>query len=255
MVGNHFDAEDIVQETVVKAFIHFADFRAESKFKTWLMSIAVNEVRTRRRRGISFAHFVFRFRSTGAVARRHLERFAVPPVSGERDHPAVQNAMVSLHPSYKEMIRLRAIDGLNIADTARRLSISVPAAKARYYRAVHRLSHTLARQTGRPPRGPSAAASDRSTSAIVWNARTRFITRSSRLRGGSENGQRARRMPAPGDDPALEDGDYDMHSGMGPMCTMACKKHRCECADGPKCDFGMSKEESAQADKEERQGR
>jgi hypothetical protein len=52
-----------------------------------------------------------------------------------------------------------------------------------------------------------------------------------------------------------EDGEYDMHSSMGPMCTMACRKHRCECADGPKCDFGMSKEESAQADREERQGR
>ncbi len=52
-----------------------------------------------------------------------------------------------------------------------------------------------------------------------------------------------------------EDGDYDMHSGMGPMCTMACRKHRCECADGPKCDFGMSKDESAQADREERTGR
>src|SRR5579863_5308518 len=50
MVGNEYDAEDIVQETVVKAFFHFADFRAESKFKTWLMSIAVNEVRSRRRR-------------------------------------------------------------------------------------------------------------------------------------------------------------------------------------------------------------
>ena len=50
MVGNRFDAEDIVQETVIKAFVHFADFRAESKFKTWLMSIAVNEVRSRRRR-------------------------------------------------------------------------------------------------------------------------------------------------------------------------------------------------------------
>lgn len=52
-----------------------------------------------------------------------------------------------------------------------------------------------------------------------------------------------------------EDGDYDMRSAMGPMCTMACRKHRCECADGPKCDFGMSKEESAQADREERKGR
>jgi DNA-directed RNA polymerase specialized sigma24 family protein len=50
------------------------------------------------------------------------------------------------------MIRLRAIDGLNIADTARRLSISIPAAKARYYRAVHRLSHTLVRKMRRPLR-------------------------------------------------------------------------------------------------------
>lgn len=52
-----------------------------------------------------------------------------------------------------------------------------------------------------------------------------------------------------------EDGEYEMHSGMGSMCTMACRKHRCECADGPKCDFGMSKEESAQADREERKGK
>ena len=42
----------------------------------------------------------------------------------------VEKAMVSLHPSYKEMIRLRAFDGLNIADTARQLSIFVPAANA-----------------------------------------------------------------------------------------------------------------------------
>ncbi len=52
-----------------------------------------------------------------------------------------------------------------------------------------------------------------------------------------------------------EDGEYDMRSAMGPLCTMACRKHRCECADGPKCDFGMSKEESAQADRAERKGR
>jgi DNA-directed RNA polymerase specialized sigma24 family protein len=50
------------------------------------------------------------------------------------------------------MIRLRAIEGLNIADTARQLSISVAAAKARYYRAVHRLSRVLGRQTRKPLR-------------------------------------------------------------------------------------------------------
>ena len=152
MVGNQFDAEDIVQETVVKAFVHFADFRAESKFKTWLMSIAVNEVRTRRRSEYRSRVSYFDF--------DQLEHF---PSATSNDSPLrqyqekettrlAQSAMVSLHPTYKEMIRLRAIDGLNIADTARRLSISVPAAKARYYRAVHRLSRTLVRKMRRPLR-------------------------------------------------------------------------------------------------------
>ena len=149
MVGNHFDTEDIVQETVVKAFVHFADFRAESKFKTWLMSIALNEVRTRRRSEFRSRLSYFDF--------DQLERFA-SATSNDSPHRQyqenettrrVQSAMSSLHSTYQEMIHLRAVDGLNIADTARRLAISVPAAKARYYRAVHRLSHTLARQTRR----------------------------------------------------------------------------------------------------------
>ncbi len=158
MVRNHFDAEDIVQETVAKAFIHFADFRAESKFKTWLMSIAVNEVRTRRRREFRSRLSYFEFDQLERFARAASNDSPFRQYQENETTRRVQNAMVSLGPSYKEMIRLRAIDGLNIAGTAQRLSISVPAAKARYYRAVHRLSHTLARQTGRAPRGPSAAA-------------------------------------------------------------------------------------------------
>jgi RNA polymerase sigma-70 factor (ECF subfamily) len=156
MVGNQFDAEDIVQETVVKAFIHFADFRAESKFKTWLMSIAVNEVRTRRRSEfrsrVSYIDFDQLERLTGAVSSDSPLRQYQENETTRR----IQKAMVSLHPAYKEMIHLRAFDGLNIADTARHLSISVPAAKARYYRAVHRLSHTLVRQSRRKVQPASA---------------------------------------------------------------------------------------------------
>ena len=155
MVGNQFDAEDIVQETVVKAFIHFADFRAESKFKTWLMSIAVNEVRTKRRKEFRSRISYFDYdqlerlnaASTDSPLRQYQEKESTR---------VVQNAIVALHPTYQEMIRLRAIDGLNIADTARQLSISVAAAKARYHRAVHRLSHTLVRQARRPLRAKAA---------------------------------------------------------------------------------------------------
>ena len=139
-----------MQETVVKALIHFADFRGESKFKTWLLSIALNEVGTKRRR--DYRSRVSYFDSD------QLERLAAatshdtPFLQYQQNETTqqVQNAIVSLHPTYKDMIRLRAIDGLNFADTARKLSISVPAAKARYYRAVDRLSRILWRQTRRP---------------------------------------------------------------------------------------------------------
>ncbi len=153
MVGNQFDAEDIVQETVVKAFTHFADFRREAKFKTWLMSIAVNEVRTRRRTEFRSRMTYFDFDQLLHLPNATSNDSPFRQCQENETTRMVQNAMLSLHPTYKEMIRLRAVDGLNIADAAHRLSISVSAAKARYHRAVHRLSHTLARQTRRPLRG------------------------------------------------------------------------------------------------------
>lgn len=158
MVGNHFDAEDIVQETIVKAFVHFADFRAECKFKTWLMSIAVNEVRTRRRKEFRSRMSYFDFEQLERLASASSSDSPFQQCLENERTRLLQNAIVSLHPTHKQMIRLRAVNGSNIADTARTLSISVEAAKARYYRAVQRLSHTLARQTRRPLRRVDRAA-------------------------------------------------------------------------------------------------
>src|SRR5580658_7250515 len=159
MVGNHFDAEDIVQETVAKAFIHYADFRAESKFKTWLMSIALNEVRSKRRKDFRSRISYFDFDQLERLSTASTDSPLRQCQENETTR-VVQKAIVALHPTYQEMIRLRAIDGLNITDTARQLSISVAAAKARYYRAVQRLSDTLVRQSRRPLRRPSEAVSD-----------------------------------------------------------------------------------------------
>lgn len=158
MVGNRFDAEDIVQETVIKAFVHFADFRAEAKFKTWLMSIAVNEARSRRRREFRSRLSYFDFDQLEKLASGGSSESPFRQAQENETTRLVEKAMMTLHPSYKEVIRLRAIDGLDIADAARRLSISVPAAKARYHRAVHRLSNTFARQTRKTIRRSYRAA-------------------------------------------------------------------------------------------------
>ena len=133
MVGNPFDADDIVQETVLKAFIHFSDLRVETKFKTWLMSIAVNEVRTRRRAEYRSRMSYFDFDELEQVATTSLDDSAFSQYQKTQTAQLVQNATAALRPAYREMIRLRTIDGLDFAEMARRLSISIPASKARYY--------------------------------------------------------------------------------------------------------------------------
>jgi RNA polymerase sigma-70 factor, ECF subfamily len=47
VLQNEADAEDTAQETFLKAFRSLSKFRAESKFGTWLISIALNEARSR----------------------------------------------------------------------------------------------------------------------------------------------------------------------------------------------------------------
>ena len=50
ILGNDADAEEIAQETVLKAFSNLHRFRGESKFSTWVIRIALNEARMRLRK-------------------------------------------------------------------------------------------------------------------------------------------------------------------------------------------------------------
>lgn len=152
MVGDPSEAGDIVQETVTKAFIHFAEFRAESKFRTWLISIAINEVRARRRRESRSRISYCDFNQLEELATSSAEASPYHQYQQKEASQMLNEAMASLHPVYKEVIRLRAFDCCDSYDAARQLSISVPAMKARYYRAVHRLSDALARRRRKPIR-------------------------------------------------------------------------------------------------------
>src|ERR1700716_1012526 len=50
LLRNEADAQEVAQEAILKAFTHLRQFRAESRFSTWLIQITVNEARMRRRR-------------------------------------------------------------------------------------------------------------------------------------------------------------------------------------------------------------
>src|SRR5260221_11893272 len=51
ILRNQADAEDVAQEAALKAFKNISQFRAESRFSTWLIQITVNEARMWRRKG------------------------------------------------------------------------------------------------------------------------------------------------------------------------------------------------------------
>ena len=146
---NEADAEDVAQETFLKAFHHLTTFRAEAKFSTWLIGIALNEARSRLRR-----EAVLRMESiddtsnegghtSPAILRDWRE---VPSEALERKEvrQMLQEAITSLPTIYREVFVLRDVEELNNIETAAVLSITVGNVKVRLHRARLMLQKQLA---------------------------------------------------------------------------------------------------------------
>jgi RNA polymerase sigma-70 factor (ECF subfamily) len=133
------EAEDVLQQTLLQAFKHRDQLHANSKFKSWLWSIAMNEICMFHRRVRLHAPLP---ESPGMECRDRtpspLERLE----QLERRR-RIQKAMATLSESDRTAIRLRDLDGLTIAETAKAMRRSEPAAKSAHYRARQRLKLAL----------------------------------------------------------------------------------------------------------------
>lgn len=149
LTRNDVDAEDLMQDVILKAYINLHRFRFEATFRTWLMRIAFNEVMQKRR---SVWH-----KRTQALEPADLERFATPESGSpfaqvERDEAKqrLRAAISELGEIDRTVIELRDLNGLSVADAARKLKVSVSAAKTRHHRARQRLTHILKHANERP---------------------------------------------------------------------------------------------------------
>src|ERR1700744_760528 len=143
VVRNETDAEDVVQETLLKAFLNLSGFRADSRLSTWLISIALNEAKGQlRRRGF------LAFESTEAYCDRFWH------ATGEGSNPyrtaeqaqvseIVSRALAGLHPRYRNIYFLREVHELSTQRAAEQLGISLPVAKTRLHRACRLLQERL----------------------------------------------------------------------------------------------------------------
>ncbi|MGA7683894.1 MAG: sigma-70 family RNA polymerase sigma factor [Terriglobales bacterium] len=149
IMRNEHDAEDVSQEAVLKAFKHFRQFRAESRFSTWLIQITVNEARMRIRK--QYAHMTEPITNREDEEGNYTPRdFAdwreIPSETLERKEvrQLLAEALASLGEKYREVFVLRDMQHLSIEETAQTLGITTGSVKTRLLRARLMLRDLLA---------------------------------------------------------------------------------------------------------------
>ena len=134
VVANQDDAEDVVQDSLLKAFVKLHTFRADARLSTWLTSITINQAR-------------MLLRERGRARLEPIDdHFDSLSTSGKEASPAslaerwewrelVHRAASRLKPKYRRVFVLRDLEEFSTAGAAKELGITVPMVKTHLHRA------------------------------------------------------------------------------------------------------------------------
>lgn len=150
VVKSEHEAEDVSQEALFKAFKNLAQFRGECKFSTWIIQITLNEARHRIRKqqraredsidcgveGEEGDYIPIDFADWREIPFEALQRKEL--------RTALEQAISNLKPIYRDVLVLRDVEHLSVAETAQLLSISEASVKTRLLRARLQVRDTLA---------------------------------------------------------------------------------------------------------------
>jgi RNA polymerase sigma-70 factor (ECF subfamily) len=150
VLRNEADAEEAAQEALLRAFANLGSFRMEAKFSTWLIQIAVNTARGKRRKDRKAL-----YESTEVKDGEEEGDYRPRDFADWRDTPvealqrgelrcALRRAIASLDTLYREVFVMRDIEKLSIAETADVLRISEALVKTRLLRARLKMRDALA---------------------------------------------------------------------------------------------------------------
>jgi RNA polymerase sigma-70 factor (ECF subfamily) len=152
------DAEDVAQEAVIKAYKGLKHFRGDAKFSTWLMAITLNEARSRYRqtKSTQLDSLDGQEDAQGDYTPSVLADWRyIPSEQLERKElrEALQNAMAQLSPEYREVLVMRDVRGMSIAETAAATGANEGLVKVRLFRARLTMQKLLAPQLAPKQRG------------------------------------------------------------------------------------------------------
>jgi RNA polymerase sigma-70 factor (ECF subfamily) len=153
ILRNDSEAEDVVQETYVRAFTHLQDFRGDSSLATWLARIAMNEALGRLRRARPSVDF-----STLAPGVLEAQIIQFPLASAPEDpeksmaqreiQGIVEHAIDELPDSFRLVFITRVIEGMNVEETAEILGLKPETVKTRLHRARAMLRENVEKKIG-----------------------------------------------------------------------------------------------------------
>lgn len=132
LVRNAAEAEDLLQEVLIKVWLHLSTFRSESSFRTWVTRIAINEAMQsfRRERCRRSACGPYDFDSIASPSESPCQSLA-----NREKTQTLRNAVATLPANYQQILILRDLEELSEKEVAYSLQLSLTAVKSRLRRA------------------------------------------------------------------------------------------------------------------------
>lgn len=139
MVISHDDADDVLQNTFIKAFQGLDKFREDASLFTWLYRIATNESLTFLKKERS------RFFQPISDYQQHLERTleSEPHFDGDELQLKLQKAIIRLPEKQRLVFNMKYFDEMKYEEISAVLGTSVGALKASYHHAMKKIEQYL----------------------------------------------------------------------------------------------------------------
>jgi RNA polymerase sigma-70 factor, ECF subfamily len=150
LLRNEAEAEDAAQETAIKVYLNLKNFRGDSQFRTWVLSIARNEGLGRLRKAATRREDSLDAETdeqTGDYTPAILTSWREVPLEAlEREElgAMLRKAIEGLPAIYRNVVLLRDIEEMDVRETAVALGITEGAVKVRLHRARALLQRELA---------------------------------------------------------------------------------------------------------------
>jgi RNA polymerase sigma factor (sigma-70 family) len=133
---NREDAEDAVQDALLRAFVHIRDFDGRSSFVTWLTRIAINSALMLLRKRRTTLEVVTKDWDDSAATE---QSYRIPDRAPNPERRYLQNeaartlkkAVQALRPSLREVVEIQQLQERSLQETAEMMCISVAATKSR----------------------------------------------------------------------------------------------------------------------------